>query len=501
MKRILLTGMMAVCALSGAAQQRFDYVERRNPWNASLNAAGIRQDTLSRSYAEVFFTKENGGLAGYSSSDDSWTAGARTESIRHLEKVSFAGRFEYDYFDGRNMCGSMFIEPGYYPVDILEFTPGRKILENYAFTGTVSAPLSEHWTGGLKIDFAARNYAKRKDLRHKNTRLDFEVSPGFLYHRGPLAVGAAYLFGKNSETVKASEVGSAPDSYSAFFDKGLAYGVLEQWDGSGIHLNETGAGVSGFPVKETVNGFAAQVQYGAFYAEVAYRDRSGKTGEKETWWHEFSASEVNARASLALGSDACSHFIRLKLDWESLDNEENVLRRESVDGVNVVHYFGSVPVFGRRSAEAGGEYELRSKRLDLRVGGGWEKLSRRSTLLFPHVREQQMHALSFFARAIVTLGQWELTAAADWRRGGFSESAYELGTPLETGEYPVQLTDYYNYATEYFTAPRLGGELGIRRNIHRFYVDLSTRCEHGFDLEFIPQANRVRATVSVGYSF
>lgn len=492
---------MTACLLGAAAQQRFDYVERRNPWNASLNAAGVRQDTLSRSYAELFFTKENGGFADFSASDDSWTAGARTESIRHFSKVSFAGGFEYDYFDGRNMSGSMFVDPGYYPMDILEFTPGRKILENYAFTGAVSAVLGTHWTGGLKIDFAARNYAKRKDLRHKNTRLDFEFSPGVLYHRGPVAVGLAYVFGKNSENVKASEIGTTPDSYNAFLDKGLGFGVLEQWDGSGIHLEETGAGVSGFPVKELVHGVSAQLQYGAFFAEVTYRDRSGRSGEKETWWHEFSASVVEARAALAVESAACSHFIRLNLDWESLDNEENILRRESVNGVTTVRYFGSVPIFGRRSTEAGGEYELRSKRVDLRVGAAWEKLARRSTLLFPYVREQDMHAMSLFARAIVTLGAWELTAAADWRRGDFSENAYELGTPLETSEYPMQLTEYYQYATEYFTAPRLGAELGLRRNIKRFYVDLSARYERGFDLVFIPQADRVRATLAVGYNF
>lgn len=109
-------------------------------------------------------------MTGHSSSDDSWNAGARTESVRHLKKVSFAGGFGYDYFDGRNMCGSMFTEPGYYPVDILEFTPGRKIREDYTFTGGVSAVLGRRWTGGLRVEFEAQNYAKRKDLRHKNTR-------------------------------------------------------------------------------------------------------------------------------------------------------------------------------------------------------------------------------------------------------------------------------------------------------------------------------------------
>ena len=48
------------------------------------------------------------------------------------------------------------------------------------FTGGMSAVLGNRWTGGLRVEFEARNYAKRKDLRHKNTRLDFEFSPSFL---------------------------------------------------------------------------------------------------------------------------------------------------------------------------------------------------------------------------------------------------------------------------------------------------------------------------------
>mgnify|MGYP000756731711 FL=1 len=179
--RRILTILMLAAVSAATAQERFDYIFRRNPWNGGPNAAGIRQDSLSRSYAEIYFTKENGGLTGHSASDDSWNAGAKTESVRHLKKVSFSGGFGYDYFDGRNMCGSMFTEPGYYPVDILEFTPGRKIREDYTFTGGVSAVLGRRWTGGLRVEFEAQNYAKRKDLRHKNTRLDFEFSPGVMY--------------------------------------------------------------------------------------------------------------------------------------------------------------------------------------------------------------------------------------------------------------------------------------------------------------------------------
>ena len=82
--RRILTLLMIIAVSGAAAQERFDYVFRRNPWNGGPNAAGIRQDSLSRSYAEIYFTKENGGMTGHSSSDDSWNAGARTESVRHL---------------------------------------------------------------------------------------------------------------------------------------------------------------------------------------------------------------------------------------------------------------------------------------------------------------------------------------------------------------------------------------------------------------------------------
>ncbi len=59
MRRIFT--LFAVLSLGAvAAQGRFERVARRNPWNGGVVAAGLRQDTLSRSFAEVYFVKENG---------------------------------------------------------------------------------------------------------------------------------------------------------------------------------------------------------------------------------------------------------------------------------------------------------------------------------------------------------------------------------------------------------------------------------------------------------
>lgn len=485
--------------LQAVRHKHFDDVQRHNAWNDGVNAAGIRQDRESYSYAEVFGRKNCGGFMDYSDSKDSWTFGARTESIRHFDRISFAGRFEYDYFDGKAMCGSMFMQPGYYPVDILEFTPGRKVREDYAFTGALSAELSEHWTGGLRADFAAGNYAKRKDLRHKNKRLDFEIAPGVLYHNNNWAVGAAYLFDKKSERVEAEEIGISAEPYEAFFDKGLAYGTLERWDGSGIHLNETG--LTGFPVKELTHGVSVQGSWGPYYADVTYRHRSGETGEKDTHMHDFTTSQVTVHGVAAFRTARAMHTARLRFDWMSQENDEHILRRESVNGISTVFDLGSLPVFARRGLDLSGEYQLQQGRTDLRAGLTYERLSRRSTLLFPYFREQTLNAVTLFARARISYMAWEFSGEADFRKGGFSEQARAEETPLTPSEYPLQLTDYYNYTNEYLTAPRLGIGVGARYYLNEFYFDLSTRYEHGFGLDFIPRAHRVGVQISVGYIF
>lgn len=497
MRRIFV--LLAVLSLGRvAAQERFDRVERRNPWNGGVMAAGIRQDTASRSFAEVYFVKENGGMIDRSASDDSWNAGARTASIRHLEKVSFAGGFSYDYFDGRNMCGSIFTVPGLYPVDIVEFTPGRKVRETYAFEGALSAVLGGRWTGGLHVDFAARNYAKRKDLRHKNTRLDFEFAPSAMYRAGRFAASAAYIVGVDREKIEAEEIGVSAESYLAFFDRGLRYGSLQLWESNDLHLST--AGVTGFPVKQTTQGAALGMQYGAWHLEAAYRFRQGETGERVAW-HEFETHDLRADAGWQLArTDEC-HDLRLGLEWERLDNRENIVSYETVDGVATPQVHGSAPIFGRRMLEVRAEYEWTTPRTDLRVGATGSFLDRQSTLMYPYVREQRLHWGALWADWVQRLGHWELNVAADFRKGGFRERSDRLFSTAEPGDYPTQLTEWYDYENEYLTASRLGVGAGVRRHIHGFYIDLSARYERGFGLRLVGRADRVRAVLSVGYDF
>lgn len=482
--------------------QRFDTAVRRNPWNGGLNRAGLREDSLSMSYAEAHFDKHNGGMTDHSVSADSWTAGLKTESVRHFDKISFAGRFSYDYSDGKDMCGSMFIHPDFYPVDIFEFTPGRKILENYAFTGGLSADLGCEWRGGLHVDFTAANYAKRKDLRHKNTRLDFEVAPSAEWHRGDWRVGAAYIFAKNSERIEAEEIGSTPDSYEAFFDKGLFYGDRALWNSNAIHLDENG--IDAFPVKETTNGAAVQVQWRMLFGEAEYRHSSGETGEKGVVWHRFGGDALKTRITAVLHSaGGTSHFVRFCAGWSQRNNAESILVRETVGGVTNTEMIGEVPIYAERSLSLRLEYEwLRGDGSGIRAGVDRYSRNGQSSLAYPQLREQSLDWWSLWAEGAWIVGRTELTAGLWLRNGSHGETSREVAGASSQTPYPEYLAQYAEWNAEYLTALRAGASLGIRVNIVKgFYAEVSARYEHGFRLKFVPQPNRIESILALGYKW
>ena len=79
----LLSCSAAVCA------QTFEDVRRSSFWQDSRNVAGIRQDSVSRSYAEIYGRYEEGGFRDTWQAPRTWSAGAVTESIRHFDRISF----------------------------------------------------------------------------------------------------------------------------------------------------------------------------------------------------------------------------------------------------------------------------------------------------------------------------------------------------------------------------------------------------------------------------
>lgn len=483
-------------ATVASAQERYETITRHNMWNMGGGVAGLRMDERSSSFAEAYATKTNGSFKPTYASHDSWNFGAQLRSVYHLKRLSFAGGFGYDYMLGNKMCGSMFTRPGYYPVDILEFTPGRKILETYSFKGGISAEMGHGILIGVAVDLSAQSYAKRKDLRHKNNALDFDVMPSLSWRFAGGAVGATYIFRKTSEQISAGEYGISSDQYYAFFDKGIGYGRRELWSGSGIHLKE--AGVTGFPVREFTNGALVQAQWHGIYADIAYRRGEGRTGEKHTIWHEFSSDAIDAH----IGLEFDEHwFVRAGYGWWSQTNSENIMTPVTENGVTIMRKFGSNDIFSRRSVHTSLEAEYYAERWEITLGAEYEALHRLSTLAYPQYRRHKMHSTRLFARSAVRVGAFELNISCSGLVG--KSQAVEAGVTTDSagvGDYPEQNSDYFAAEAEWLTASRIGVGAGARYNIHKFYVDLQGEYTRAFNVKAVGR-NRASARLAVGYRF
>ena len=490
---------LLLCSMAVSAQT-YERVLRGNLWNDSQNITGVRQDTVSRSYAELFAGYEGGEFRDPSQARQGWSAGAVTASIRHLEKMTLKGSFSFIQTEGYDMCGSMSIHPGFYPVDVLEFTPGRKTLQTYAFDGGISYDLTPGWRIGAMMDFEAANMAKRKDLRHENWWLDMIVSPGVMYHAGDFAVGVNYVFRKTSETIKADQVGASESSYYAFLDKGMMYGVYAPWTGSGLHLHESG--VNSFPVKDFSNGAALQMQYKGLFAEAEYLHTSGVIGEKEYIWFLFPGDAVNARIGYRHAGEKAQHYARIGFGWSGRELDENVLEKVTSNGVATVIQHGSNNIASENTWTLSPEYELVSEKVEVLAYADVVLKEKMSSQMYPYIYTQSLLTWNAGLKALFHIGAFDLGAHVGYGSGSVTEEDKTLTDASGVHTSPYRLQNWYDRQMEYATAKRMSVGLSLRWN---FWKGLYTEAEgswlHGFDLKYISSPNRYKAGLAIGITF
>ena len=478
----------------------FVRTERRNFWNSGRNAAGVRQDTVSVSCAWAGGKYVSGGFRDCSDAASSWSAGAKAATIMHLKTLSLTGAFSFVNFSGSGMCGSMSSRPGYYPVDVLEFTPGKKTLQTYGFEGGISVDLGRSWRLGGKIDFTGANYTKRKDLRHTDYLLYLTVSPSVMHYGDGWAVGLSAVFNKNSETIDAEELGISSSTYYAFLDKGLMYGAYESWEGSGVHLSESG--IDGFPVRELVYGGAAQFQRRGFYAELEYLYGTGRAGEKQTVWFLFTGHTVSLKAGYSFGTESRRNYLRLSADWKSQSNHETVLNKVTEGGVTTTEVYGSNLVFGRRMLSVRPEYGLDAESVRLIAGLGIVSLDRQASPLYPYIFTEHDVMMSAYLSGEVPAGNFDILAGLRFSTGSRVADSRTDEADVDAESEPYRLEDWYNMQNEYMLASRLGVKLGARyRFADGLYAEAAAQYFRGFNLRYLAGPDRWTVALAVGYVF
>lgn len=492
--------LLALLPLVAGAQD-YDEVLERNFWNSGRNVAGLRKDSLSVSFAELRGEYTAGGFRESYEAKNSFSAGATAASIKHLERVSMNGSFSFRHFEGRQMTGSMSARPGYYPIDVLEFTPGRKTRQTYSFMGGIAADLSEHWMVGGSIDFTSENYTKRKDLRHTNYLLDLTVVPSVLWHSGDWSVGLSYFFQKTSERITAEELGITSGVYYAFLNKGHYYGSYDIWDNSSTHLDDSA--VSGFPTKEVTNGAAAQLQWRELYADVEYGHSEGESGEKQRIWYRFPGDHIAASAGWKLASDRFTHYLSGSFLWRKQKNREAVLENVTENGVTTTVDYGSNTIFMREFTAFSLQWKATGERLRMTAGAEWDTEKEVSSIQFPYLYTHKSHEMTIFAAAGLELGSWEIEMGLCWEKGFTKDDSRSADEEIEAGDEPYLLEEYHEMEEEYCRAAKYELEFSLKYNFsHGIYIgaDLRGTLAVG-SIKWLPGRSRLTSGIFVGYNF
>jgi len=495
----LIFAALLLLSLSGSAQN-YRKVIARNFWNDGDNVAGIRQDSLSRSYAEAYGGYVTGGYRASFEAVSAWHAGLRASTVTHLKKFSMIGSFGFRQMEGEGMAGSMFTKPGFYPFNIHEFTQGHKTMQTYDFKGGISIDLSQHWRIGGVVEFESSNYSKRKDLRHTNYRLDLNVVPAVQYRSGKFAAGLAYIYSRNTETVNAEQVGSTVESYEVFFDKGLYYGVSEIWTGSGAHLKE--AGVNGFPVRENIHGAAIQFSYADAYADFRWRSRLGEAGEKECIWYRFPGWDISAHLGYKFRSARGSHNFRIRFNYLDQDNYETVLDKVTTGGVTTVVQYGSNLIFNRKVLDASLIYKFVASKWEFSGNLSLADSDGQVTTMYPYVARQHLIMPSVEAGATRHIGGFDLGLTLMWGQGAMTDGVSSVSETSGVQTSLERLDRYFIKYKEHMTSYKLAVAPSLRYNFSKgFYAEVSARWLQGFEIQYLSGNYRVSAALKFGYNF
>lgn len=485
----------------------FAFVEQTAPWLASGNGSwlrGLELDNISK--AEAWFDKSNGGFRNYYQSDDSYAFGLATESYYTLGRATLYGRIGYTNFMGRNMTGSMWLDPYDAPFNIVEFydtDAGSKNREDYGIAAGAGFDITRKLRIGAGFEYTATNYTKRKDLRHATKQLDMEITPGLSYTFGEhFTVGANYIYARKVEEVLFKSYGTKDRQYYVLVTPGAFYGSWELHGNSGGYTDESNTQ----PLYNSYHGASLQLAWRSSRLDIFYegtwKTRNGYYGQKHSsynpYYTEHEAKMLENRLYAALKSDEACYSLSAGADYESLENYEMVYirDRDKETGIYTVEYMGRNLNAERERLSFSGE--LRSDwgikgvmpRWSASLGGSFTQRKLTATV-YPWYREQNINTMNVTAslRRNFFTGRNIIGAELKAGYGAGSGTAADDGLyqqPSSSTSEPRQTPWYLEREFEFLTAPRIDAALGVRytRQFNKgvnLYVD--ARCDFAYALK------------------
>ena len=360
MRRLFAVMVLFIVSLplSGWEAHNYDYIVNTSPWTSSRNASGLVTFKSSHiATANASFEKADGKFIGIEDSADclnGTTSAASYDSIS--ERLKAFGSISYSYYFGKNMGGPILMDPSYNPISFIESdqtTIGNKSRELYNLKGALSYKLSNNWAIGIDFSYESGLYAKRKDPRYRNSWMNMGVSAGAKFTISEkFSVGLSLIYEKTLEAIDGNLFGNFTTDYFNLIDYGGFYCKKEVFSGDSGYIPQSQKPRN---MLNSFYGAAIQLEHSTkknvFFHEIILKTRSGYYGNEGTSSIVYTNHDgigLMYKGSALLFNNTNTQKLGLELYWESLDNNENIFRTNTIPGhQTVVEILGSKKVLER----------------------------------------------------------------------------------------------------------------------------------------------------------
>ena len=453
----------------------YRYIQQSSPWLTQRNAAALVQGLYNHesiAETEVSFSHANGKLTDVNGSPSANTFQIGIESYYRINpRTVVFGAISYDNFSGKEMVGSVFMQDRL-PFDIVEDSlsnAGRKHRDTYQLTGAFSYSLSPEFSFGLRMDYTSGNYAKYKDLRHKNKLMDLQLTAGVVSNPLPgFTVGADYTYHRRTESLQFNTYGKSDKVYKSLIDFGGMMGMVEQFGNEGYtdKSNE-------MPLFEDSHGGAIQLEVCPFsalniFGSMGYSHATGYYGSKSPYTITYTDHDrdiFTSQLRLAYDQQTMKAILDIRYQSETLQNRINTFRGLTNNyGATHYEYYDATETANKGWRNVDIDYTMflgvRQEMPTWTIHAGYRFEQRDLTAyLYPYYRQQLLRTHQLTAaitrNIMFSKGIWSLTIKGGYQKGtGEPYTDGTFVTPSSKQSQPATMDALLWRDYQYQTAPQ-----------------------------------------------
>ena len=453
----------------------YRYVQQSSPWFTQRNAAALAlYNSRNIAEADLSLSHASGSLTGFSGSPSLTTLQVAIESFYRISpRAVVFGSIGYNNLSGDDMTGSVFLQDRL-PFDIVEDSltnKGHKHCDSYHLTGGFSYSLSPALALGLKADYTAANYAKYKDLRHKNKLMNLDVTVGLMStlncHLSTINLGLDYTYHRRTESLEFATYGKNDKVYKSLIDYGAMMGIIEQFGNEG-YTDKTNE----MPLFEDGHSGGLQVSFsrGAFtiFNALTFSHHTGYYGRKSQYtitYTDHGRGIFTEHVRLSYDISTSRYGLDIRYQNEKVKNRSNTYRGlVNENGATHYEYYDAVESGDKGWRNLDIDYTMhlgvRHELPTWTITAGYHWQQRDITAyLYPYYRQQQLRTnewtASIVRNIILRKGVWNISLHGGYQKG--TGDVYRDGTfvtPSDKQPQPATMSAFLYQDYQYLTAPQ-----------------------------------------------